>query len=62
LYNKFGTTKIQVGLPAAVGAILCAEKKVPTGVIAPEAVDPNIFMDKFERIGFPIDFEIETIR
>lgn len=59
LYKRFGTTRVQVGLPAAIGALICSEGRAVPGVIAPEALNPDLFLKKFEELGYPVRFTIE---
>lgn len=60
IYNRFGTTKIYVALPAIVGAKMCVEDDAERGVIGPECLDPIKFLKRMSDMGAPVKFR-ETL-
>lgn len=61
LFGQFGTTRIEVALPAVVGAKMCL-RGVPKGVIAPECLDPVAFLKGMAAMGVPLRFKEERIK
>ena len=55
-YRKFGATKIDVALPAIVGAKMCMEGEADPGVTAAECLDPVKFLKKVADMGAPVRF------
>lgn len=55
-YRKFGATRIDVALPAVVGAKMCMEGKADRGVIAAECLDPVEFLKRTADMGAPVKF------
>ena len=51
-YDTFGTSKIAVALPAAVGAKMLAMNEQEKGIIYPHDLDPNVFLDIMTSMGF----------
>lgn len=51
LYDAYGTSLVAVALPAAIGAKMAIEG-TEKGVITPEKMDPNRFMELMEKGGF----------
>jgi saccharopine dehydrogenase (NAD+, L-lysine-forming) len=62
IYDKFGTIYIHVALPAVVGAKLLLNYDRPNGVIAPEALDPEVFLKTISNMGLPIKLSIYKSR
>jgi len=56
VYRKFGTTKIDVAVPAVVGSEMCMEGEADRGVIAAECLDPVKFLKKMTDMGWPVKF------
>jgi len=57
MYQKFGTTRIAVALPASVGARMCVAGEAERGVIAPECLDAKRFLKRMADAGAPVQFE-----
>jgi len=57
LFDTFGTTMVYVALPAIVGARLCVQGQVESGVITPDSIDPGKFFKGMEARGVPFEFE-----
>ncbi len=57
LFNTFGTTMVYVALPAVVGAKMCVQAEIESGVISPDSLDPDKFFAGMEERGVPFDFE-----
>ena len=51
-YDTFGSSKIAVALPAAVGAKMLATNEQEKGIIYPHDLDPNVFLDIMASMGF----------
>jgi saccharopine dehydrogenase (NAD+, L-lysine-forming) len=59
-YERYGysLTLVQTGIPPALAARLLATGTIQErGVMMPEALDPEPFMDNFSREGLPIFVE-----
>jgi len=56
LLNLFGTTLVNVSLPAVIGAKMIFEKR-QSGVIFPEQLDPEDFLNRFSKTGIPYQWE-----
>jgi saccharopine dehydrogenase (NAD+, L-lysine-forming) len=56
VFRRFGVTKIDVALPAVVGAKMCMEGEAGRGVIAPECLDPEGFLKRIAEMGAPVNF------
>ncbi|HHY91073.1 MAG TPA: hypothetical protein GX503_05345 [Clostridiales bacterium] len=56
LYELFGTSFINVALPAVIGAKMVIEG-AEKGVIFPEQLDPNKFLALFKASGIPYQWE-----
>ena len=57
IYQKFGTTRIAVALPAIVGAKMCVTGEAKRGLIGPECLDPIKFLKIIAGAGAPVQFE-----
>ncbi len=56
MLDLFGTTLVNVALPAIVGAKMIFEKK-QSGVIFPEQLDPEEFLNRFKKTRIPYQWE-----
>jgi len=57
IYRKFGTTRIGVALPAIISAKMCITGEAEVkGVVAPECLDPMLFLKKMAEAGAPVEF------
>ena len=61
VYKKLGTTKIEVALPAVVGAKMCVRGDADRGVISAECLDPRVFFEMTTEMGAPVNLH-ETVR
>ncbi|MCF8069099.1 MAG: saccharopine dehydrogenase NADP-binding domain-containing protein [Desulfobacterales bacterium] len=63
LFNTFGSSHIDVALPAVAGAKMCLADNTDTGVISSECLDPDSFYNIMTGMGFPVEFEerVESI-
>ena len=59
LLSVYGTTMVHVALPALVGARMCVNGEVQSGVISPDSLDPNKFFKGMAERGVP--FEMDEI-
>ena len=57
LFKTFGTTMVYVALPAVVGAKMCVNGEVESGVISPDSLDPTRFFAGMAERGVPFVFE-----
>ena len=57
IYQKFGTTRIAVALPASVGARMCVAGEAERGLIGPECLDPTKFLKTMADAGAPVQFK-----
>lgn len=60
LFNAYGTTLVYVALPAVVGAKMCINGEVESGVITPDSVDPGKFFKGMADRGVPFTIEGKT--
>lgn len=60
LFKAYRTTLLHVALPAIVGANMCLEGMVASGVISPDSLDPHLFFKGMASRGVPFEFD-ETI-
>lgn len=60
IYDIFGTSLVNVALPAVIGAKQIAED-AKRGVIFAEELDPNAFLAKMEATGYPYKWELKTV-
>lgn len=60
LFKTFGTTMVYVALPAVVGAKMCVNGKVESGMVSADVLDPKIFTSGMSERGVPFEFD-ETI-
>lgn len=56
MYDLYGTSLINVALPAAVGARLLARGSQPTGVIFPHDMDSDLFLKTMSDSGYEHKF------
>lgn len=56
LFNSYGTTLLHVALPAMVGAKMCLDGTVESGVISPDSLDPKLFFKGMADRGVAFDF------
>ncbi|HHU17062.1 MAG TPA: hypothetical protein GXZ70_02385 [Clostridiales bacterium] len=56
MYELFGTSLINVALPAVTGAKMLAKGGQPTGVIFPHDLDPNEFLGTMSESGYEHKF------
>jgi len=61
LFKSFDTTMVYVALPAVVGAKMCVNGEVESGVVSADVLDPKAFFDGMEERGVPFEFD-ETIK
>jgi saccharopine dehydrogenase (NAD+, L-lysine-forming) len=59
MYQKFGTTRIAVALPAIVGAKMCMAGEAERRLIGPECLDPIKFLKTMADMGWPVKFHEE---
>jgi len=57
LFNRYGTTLVYVALPAVVGAKMCINGQLESGVITPDSVDPGRFFKGMAERGVPFMVE-----
>jgi lysine 6-dehydrogenase len=62
LFNAYGTTFVHVALPAMVGANMCLNGRVESGVISPDSLDPNMFFKGMADRGVPFDFDEKIVK
>ena len=60
VYEKLGTTMIDVALPAVVGAKICVKGADEKGVICAECLDPGTFLKMTTELGAPVKLH-ETV-
>lgn len=56
-YQVYGTTLVYVALPALVGAKMCTQGEVESGVLAPDVLEPGRFFKGMAARGMPFMFE-----
>ena len=59
-FNTFGTTMVYVALPAIVGARMCVNGDVESGVITADSLNPAKFFAGMEARGVPFEFDEQT--
>jgi len=57
LFSAYGTTLVYVALPALVGAVMCVNGAVESGVISPDSLDPHKFFAGMAARGAPFEFD-----
>jgi saccharopine dehydrogenase (NAD+, L-lysine-forming) len=62
LFNTYGTTMLHVALPAVVGAKMCLNGEVESGVVSPDSLNPHEFLERMAERGVPLEFEETIIR
>jgi saccharopine dehydrogenase-like NADP-dependent oxidoreductase len=62
LFNTYGTTMVHVALPAVVGAKMCVNGEVESGVISPDSLDPKKFFAGMAERGVPFEFDEKIIK
>ena len=62
LYNVYGTTMVHVALPALVGARMCVNGEVQSGVVSPDNLDPNKFFKGMAERGVPFEMDEKFIK
>jgi len=58
IYDLFGTSLVNVALPAVIGGKQIVEG-AEKGVIFAEQLDPNRFLDLMKETGYPYKWEVE---
>jgi len=56
LYEKFGTTKVAVALPAVAGAKMCMSGEARRGITVAEQLNPMKFLKMMADMGWPVKF------
>jgi saccharopine dehydrogenase-like NADP-dependent oxidoreductase len=62
LYQAYGTTQLYVALPALIGAKMCFNGEVASGVITPDALEPEKFLRGMAERGVPFLFQEKIIK
>lgn len=62
LYNAYGTTMVHVALPAVVGAKMCANGDVQSGVVSPDSLIPDIFFNGMAERGVSFEMDENIIK
>jgi saccharopine dehydrogenase-like NADP-dependent oxidoreductase len=57
LFDAYGTTLVYVALPAVVGAKMCINGDVESGVITPDSLEPGKYFKGMAERGVPFKFE-----
>jgi hypothetical protein len=57
LYNRFGSSRIGVALPAVVGTKMCLGGHVDAGVISSECLEPKRFLQISADMGAPVELD-----
>ena len=57
LFEAYGTTMVHVALPAVVGAKMCMNGEVESGVISPDTLDPLSFFGGMAERGVPFELD-----
>jgi hypothetical protein len=57
LFEAYGTTLVHVALPAVVGAKMCLNGEVESGVISPDSLDPIRFFQGMAARGVPFELD-----
>ena len=53
---------VHVALPALVGARMCVNGEVQSGVISPDSLDPNKFFKGMAERGVPFEMDEKIIK
>ena len=61
-YQAYGTTQVYVALPALVGAKMCTQGEVESGVITPDVLEPGKFFKGMADRGVPFSFEERFVK
>jgi saccharopine dehydrogenase-like NADP-dependent oxidoreductase len=61
-YQAYGTTQVYVALPALVGAKMCLQGEVESGVITPDVLEPGKFFKGMAARGVPFRFEERFVK
>jgi hypothetical protein len=62
LFSAYGTTMVHVALPAVVGAKMCVNGEVPSGVVSSDSLDPHIFLKGMAERGVPFEMDEKIIQ
>jgi saccharopine dehydrogenase (NAD+, L-lysine-forming) len=62
LFSAYGTTMVHVALPAVVGAKMCVNGEVESGVISPDSLDPGKFFKGMTERGVPFELDERIIK
>jgi len=62
LFNAYGTTLLHVALPAMVGANMCLNGAVESGVISPDSLVPNEFFKGMADRGVLFGFDEKIVK
>jgi saccharopine dehydrogenase-like NADP-dependent oxidoreductase len=57
LFNAYGTTMVYVALPAVVGARICVNRDVESGIVSPDSLYPLSFFAALSERGVPFLFD-----
>ena len=55
-YDLFGTSYIDIALPAVIGAKMCM-KGIEKGILFPECLDAEVFIDQIRKTGLPFQWK-----
>jgi saccharopine dehydrogenase (NAD+, L-lysine-forming) len=62
LFTTYGTTMVHVALPAVVGAKMCLNGEVESGVISPDSLSPRVFFEGMAERGVPFEMDEQIIK
>jgi saccharopine dehydrogenase-like NADP-dependent oxidoreductase len=62
LFTAYGTTMVHVALPAVVGAKMCLNGEVESGVISPDSLSPRVFFEGLAERGVPFEMDEQIIK
>jgi saccharopine dehydrogenase (NAD+, L-lysine-forming) len=62
LFDAYGTTMVHVALPAVVGAKMCLNGAVESGVISPDSLEPEVFFKGMAERGVPFKLDEKIIK
>lgn len=62
LKRIYGTALVYVALPLAVGTMLLSELTLPKGIIFPDQIDPEVFIDRMMCTGYPYKWKEEKFQ